>query len=248
MKKFVSIILVSINLFNCKGQNAKTTANLNQLWFGYFNQTRFNNQWGMWVDLHLRTKDDFVNNFTQSIARVGLTYYLTDVTKFTVGYAYVTNYAGDNHKNISQPEHRIWQQVQWHTRYGKTRMMQWIRLEEKFKHKILNDNALANGYNFNYKLRYNLWYEIPFTKKEITPGNLSFIVNDEIHINFGKQIINNYFDQNRFFVGLKLQTNKHDNLQFGYMNLFQQLAAGNSYKNINALRFFYFHNLDLREK
>src|SRR5205814_7789787 len=116
------------------------------------------------------------------------------------------------------------------------------------RHKILNDYALANGYSFNYKLRYNLYYEVPFSKKQTMHGGISFIVNDEVHINFGKQIINNYFDQNRFFVGLKYQTNTHDYLQAGYMNLFQQLAAANSYKDINAVRISYFQNFDFRMK
>src|SRR5918912_1150899 len=84
----------------------KQTEKLNQVWLGYFNQTRFSNKWGMWADLHLRTKEDFVSNFSQSIVRVGLTYYINDVTKFTLGYAYVTNYPGDNHKQIDQIEHR----------------------------------------------------------------------------------------------------------------------------------------------
>ena len=67
-------------------------------------------------------------------------------------------------------------------------------------------------------------------------------------ISVGKQIVYNHFDQNRFFIGLSYQPNKTDNLQFGYMNVFQQLAAGNKYKSINAARIFYFHNLDLRKK
>src|SRR5436190_23960690 len=94
----------------------KTTTSVEQLWFGYFNQTRFSNKWGMWADLHLRTKEDFFTNFSQSIIRLGLTYYLKDEVKVTVGYAYVNHFPADNHKNISQPEHRPWQQLQWHTR------------------------------------------------------------------------------------------------------------------------------------
>jgi len=43
-------------------------------------------------------------------------------------------------------------------------------------------------------------------------------------------------------------SNKHDQLQFGYMNVFQQLAAGNQYKSVSAARLLYFHNLDLRKK
>ncbi|MEO6498978.1 MAG: DUF2490 domain-containing protein [Mucilaginibacter sp.] len=242
------LVMMTGNVLFAYAQAVKSKENLQQLWFGYSTQTRFSDKWGLWIDLHLRTKDDFVNNLSQSIVRTGLTYYVNDATKLTAGYAWVNLFPGDNHKYISQPEHRLWQQIQWHTNYRNKKMMQWIRLEEKFKHKILNDSALAQGYNFNYKLRYNFWYEFPLSKKGIVPGALSFIFNDELHINFGKQIVNNYFDQNRLFVGLKYQVNPHDNLQAGYMNLFQQLAAGNRYKNINAVRVFYFHNLDLRRK
>lgn len=126
--------------------------------------------------------------------------------------------------------------------------MQWLRLEERYRHKVKNNDELADGYNFNYRLRYNFWYDVPLSKKGIVPGALSFVFNDEVHVNFGKQIVNNYFDQNRFFVGLKYQTAEHSNLQVGYMNLFQQLAAGNRYRNINAIRVFYFQNFDWRKK
>lgn len=244
---FCIVILMSGTTFTI-GQTVKNKEHLQQLWFGYFNQARFSGKWGLWFDGHLRTRDDFTTDLSQGILRVGLTYYINDVTKLTAGYAYINHYPQDAHKEISQPEHRPWQQIQWHTRYGKKRMMQWLRLEERFRHKILNDSTLADGYNFNYKMRYNLAYEIPLSKKGIVPAGLSFIANDEIHINFGKQIVNNYFDQNRFFIGVKYSTNSHDNIQAGYMNVFQQLPAGNRYKNMHALRIFYFHNPDLRRK
>ncbi|MCW3109044.1 MAG: hypothetical protein JWQ09_3550 [Segetibacter sp.] len=244
-KKLFTLVFFTLSATLLFSQVTRSTTDVQQIWLGYFNQARLTNKFGVWTDLHLRTKEDFTNNFSQSIARIGLTYYLTDNTKLTAGYAYVANYAAEGHTKITQPEHRLWQQVQWHTKYGKTRMMQWIRLEEKYRHKILNDSALADGYNFNYKLRYNLWYEIPFSQK---PTNkFSFVINDEVHINFGKQVIYNYFDQNRFFVGLKLNTNKHDNVQLGYMNQFQQLAAGNKYRNNQVIRLFYFQNLDWRK-
>jgi hypothetical protein len=242
----LGIIFIAATFALRSTAQVKQTEKLNQVWLGYLNQTRLTNKLGLWADLHLRTKEDFVNNFSQSIARVGVTYYINDVTKFTLGYAYVTNYPGDNHKNISQAEHRPWQQIQWHTKYGKKRMMQWFRLEEKYKQKILNDSTLADGYSFSWKLRYNFWYEIPLSSKGVVPKAWSFITNDEVHINFGKQIVNNYFDQNRFFLGLKYQVDDQSNIQFGYSNVFQQLAAGNKYKNINVARIFFFQNLDLR--
>jgi hypothetical protein len=242
------VLFIAIFFFAIAGNaQTKQTESIQQVWLGYFNQTRFSNKWGLWVDLHLRTKEDFFTDLSQAIVRAGLTYYLTDDVKLTAGYAYVNIYPGDNHKYVSQPEQRPWQQVQWHTKYTKLRLMQWFRLEERFRRKILNDYELADGYGFNYRLRYNLLAMFPLSKKRFQPKTLSFVVNNEVHINFGKQIVNNYFDQNRFFIGFAYHVNKPDNLQFGYMNVFQQLAAGNRYKSIQVARVFYFHNFDLRK-
>ena len=202
----------------------------------------------MWTDLHLRTKDDFFKELSQSIIRLGLTYYLSDDVKLTAGYAYVTHYPADNHENVSVPEHRPWQQLQWHTRYPKLRLMQWFRVEERWRRNVLNDDELAEGYNFNFRVRYNILSQFPLNKKRFQPGTLSLVFSNEVFVNFGKQIVNNYFDQNRFFAGFHYYVNKHDQLQFGYMNVFQQLAAGNQYKSVSAARLFYFHNLDLRKK
>ena len=127
-------------------------------------------------------------------------------------------------------------------------MMQWIRLEERYREKILNDSTLAGGFNFNWRLRYNIWYEVPLVKDGALPNSLSLIANDELHISFGKEVVYNYFDQNRFFLGLKYQFTKSSNVQAGYTNVFQQLAAGNKYRNINGARVFFFQTFDLRKK
>ncbi len=219
-----------------------------QIWLGYFNQTRFSKKWGMWTDINLRTKENLVQDFSLAMIRTGLTYYLNDDTKLTAGYAFINFFPSDNHKNISQPEHRPWQQIQWHTKYPKLKLMHWLRLEERFRRKIKNDDELADGYNFNWRVRYNILSQFPLSKKRFEPGTFSFVLADELHINMGKQIIYNYFDQNRFFAGFHYHVNKHDNLQFGYMNVFQQLASGNNFRSFHTARIFYFHNLNLQTK
>ncbi len=226
----------------------KETRNSNQLWAGYFNQTRFSKKWGMWADLHLRSKENWVDNLSQGIIRLGITYYITDNTKLTAGYAFVNHFLADNHKNISMPEHRPWQQLQWHTNYPRLRMMQWLRLEERWRRKILNVNLLAAGYNFNFRARYNMMLFFPIGRRKFEPGSFSAAVNDELHINLGKEIVNNYFDQNRFFAGINYHLPGKNILQLGYMNIFQQLAAGNKYRSIHTGRLFFFHNIDLRHK
>jgi hypothetical protein len=225
----------------------KRTQNLQQVWTGYFNQTRLSDKWGIWFDAQLRTKDDFFEDFSVCIIRPGITYYVNDALKLTAGYGYITHYPQDNFIE-SRPEHRPWQQIQWHTRYGKNRTAQYIRLEERFRSKVGPDSVMIAGNNFNFRARYNLLWQIPLTGADLKKGDFSFILNDEVHIAFGKEVVYNYFDQNRFFAGFAYHLNTRDNLQFGYLNVFQQLAAGNRYRSTHAARIFYFHNLDLRKK
>ena len=248
LKHFLLCAVFCFTLLNGKGQTIKNVQHLNEVWFAYFNQTRLSEKWGTWTDFQLRTKENFVNKFSVDIIRVGLTYYVSNTVKLTAGFAWANYFPQDNHKHVSQPERRPWQQVQWDAHYGRKRMVHWVRLEERYRRKILNDSTLAEGYYFNYRLRYNWRYELPFDKKGIEPGAVSLIINDEINVNAGKQIVYNYFDQNRFYTGLKIQVTPVSNVQFGYLNIFQQLASGNQYKIVNAIRLSWYQSFDVRKK
>ena len=226
----------------------KRTAHVQQTWAAYFNQTRFSDRWGAWLDLHLRTKEDFVNDLSTGIVRGGITYYANDRLRLTAGYAFVNFFPADDHSEISRPEHRPWQQVAWNTASPKARLGNSIRLEQRFRRKIKDADELADGYLFNYRVRYNTMLTLPLSKKAFAPNTLSVNLNNEVHINFGKQVVYNYFDQNRLFAGFAYHVNSTDYLQFGYMNLFQQLASGNNYRMTHAARVYFYQTIDLRKK
>ena len=248
MKKTLLFLLFNLVVFTVVSQNVRVVQDEEQLWTGYFNQTRLTDKWGIWLDVHFRTTEHFIKEHSKFLSRLGVMYYLNDDLKFTNAYAFINHFPEEGHANVSQPEHRIWHQLQLHTKYGKIRTMQWVRLEERFRRKIKNDNELAEGYRFDERIRYNFLLNIPLNKKGIVPKSFSAILNDEVMVNLSKNNVYNIFDQNRFFVGLAYNFNAHSNLQFGYMNVYQQLAAGNKYKNINAIRVFFFQNLDFRKK
>jgi hypothetical protein len=226
----------------------KKTTHLQQTWAGYINQTRFSERWGTWLDLHLRTKEDFVNDLSTGVIRGGITYFANDRLRFTAGYAYVHFYPADNHAEVSRPEHRPWQQVMWTMPGKKSRLVNAIRLEQRYRRKVKDADELADGYVFNHRVRYNTMLTLPLSRRAFAPKTLSVNLNNEMHINFGKQIVYNYFDQNRLFVGFAYHVNAHDFLQVGYMNLFQQLASGNNYRMTHVARIFFYHNIDLRNK
>jgi hypothetical protein len=244
----IQLSLIAILLATTVIAQPKNTSHASQTWLAYFNQTRLSNKWGLWGDFQIRTREELVSDFSTGIARVGLTYFIDDNVRLTLGYGFINNYPPNDNVKVSQPEHRPWQQVQWFTKNKRTRLMQYIRLEQRYRRRYLNNSELADSYAFNFRLRYNFFYQIPLDPQGLIPKKLSAIVNDELHINFGKQIVNNYFDQNRLFLGLNYSFDNNNNLQFGYLNTFIQTAAGNQYRNINALRVAYVHNLDLRKK
>jgi hypothetical protein len=225
----------------------KNTSHASQVWLAYFNQTRLSNKWGLWGDFQLRTREDVVGDLSTGIARVGLTYFIDDNVRLTLGYGFINNFPANDNITVSQPEHRPWQQVQWFTKNKRTRFTQYIRLEERYRKRYLSNTELADSYSFNFRVRYNILYQVPLHPDGLVPKKLSALFNDEIHINFGKQIVNNYFDQNRLFLGLNYAFDANNNLQFGYLNTFIQTAAGNQYRNINALRVAYLQNLDFRK-
>ncbi|MFW2475312.1 MAG: DUF2490 domain-containing protein [Sediminibacterium sp.] len=246
MKLSIIVAILVVCVSNVKAQ-PKTTSHASQVWLAYFNQTRLSNKWGLWGDFQIRTREDLVSHFSTGIARVGLTYFVDDNVRLTLGYGYINNYPANDNIKLSQPEHRPWQQVQWFTKNKRTRLIQYIRLEERYRKRYLSNTELDNSWAFNFRMRYNILYQIPLTADGLIPKKLSAIINDELHINFGKEIVNNYFDQNRFFLGLNYQLDANQNLQFGYLNTFIQTAGGNQYRNINALRVAFLQNLDLRK-
>jgi hypothetical protein len=251
MVNFIRKILFFLTFtfsISLSAQTSRITTDEAQLWTAYFNQSRLTNKWGLWGDFHFRTTHNFVQDPSKGIIRLGLMYYLNDDLKFTNGYAFINHFPEEGHANISMPEHRIWHQLQLHTKYGKLRTMQWVRLEERFRRKVKNDNELADGYRFDERIRYNFLLNIPLSKKGIAPKTVSAILNNELMINLSKNNVYNVFEQNRLFTGLAYNFNSHSNLQFGYMNVYQQKSSGNKFLNANSIRLFFFQNLDFRKQ
>jgi hypothetical protein len=216
-----------------------------QTWLGYFNQTRFTNRSGVWFDAHLRHTDKYVKRTSLVIGRIGYVYFVTDQTRITFGYSFANHYGYGGSPDY--PEHRPWQQIQWFEKKKGFNLMQWLRVEQRFRKRI-EDNELMNDYNFNWRLRYNFAVSIPLTGQQIIPQTPFVFINNEVHINAGSEISVNYFDQNRFFTGIGYQFSPHVQAHLGYMNVFQQLSTSGKFVNIHAIRLFVFHNIDFRNK
>jgi hypothetical protein len=223
----------------------KTKEFRQQTWTAYFNQTRLSDKWGLWTDIHFRLTDNFADRLGTSIFRIAPMYYITDQTRISAGYAYITAYNDDPVPDL--PEHRLWQQIQWFEKKKAFTTAQYFRVEERFRRTIA-DGEVSDDYTFSWRFRYNFAITIPLTRKTIEPKTPFLFLNDELHISVGKNVGNNYFDQNRLFAGVGYQFTSQLNAQIGYFYIFQQLAASNTFVHTDAIRLFVFHNLDFRNK
>lgn len=198
----------------------------------------------MWVDLHYRMTDNFVDRPFQFLFRPAVTYFIKDNLRLNVGYTLAEHFPAKGLSTI-RTEHRAWQQVWWNQKYPKLTTLQWLRLEQRFNQKVVND-VKTGDYAYTFRVRYNFSFFVPLKGKELAPKTPFVALMNEVFVNLGKNVVYNTFDQNRLFVGFGYQFNKHLNAQLGYMNVYQQEAAGNSYFSTHTIRFFVFHSLDLR--
>lgn len=214
-----------------------------QTWIGYFNQSRFTAKSGVWADMHFRWTDQFIKEKTFSIVRVGYIYYAGDQIRITAGYAYAARYSQQGVRYV--PEHRPWQQLQWLQQRKGLNVSQAFRIEQRFRGKV-EDGELSGEYIFNWRFRYNFSFTIPLKGRALKPKTPFLLFSDEIHINAGKNIIYNYFDQNRFFAGIGYQFTPQLNAHLGHLFIFQHESTPGRYLHIHALRLFVIHNLDFR--
>jgi hypothetical protein len=224
-----------------QAQPAEVEPGAPALWLGQLNQIRLSRRLGIWADLHLRAVAGDSLQATLGIVRVAPVWYVTDQARLAAGYAFLNHFPNEGHRFVHQPEHMLWAQLQWFNQYPHLRTMQWLRLEQRYRRRVLNDYELGEGYTPSSRVRYNLAVFVPVTKRKFQPGGLFLAVNDELHMNLGQP--RNYFNQNRAFAGLGVQTGPHSQLHVGYMHLFVYRSASDTYLRTHTLRIFWFLNL-----
>src|SRR5688572_8443444 len=104
---------VILNGFHAFAQSTeKHIESREQLWFGYFNQTRFSKRFGLWTDIHYRLTDNFATRPFQFMIRPAATYYIKDNLRLNIGYAWVQHFPAEG-MSTTRTEHRPWQQIWW---------------------------------------------------------------------------------------------------------------------------------------
>ncbi len=233
---FLTICLY-IQVFSQKTINYQT-----QSWTSINSTLRFTNRLGIIMDVHERRNNLFADNSFHFL-RTGVQYWMKENVTLSLAYGHLwlaPNVAG---WHSWSNENRIHEQIQMTTSVGASHMLQRLRLEQRWQQKIVADNYA--GIKFTNRFRYLIGFSIPVTK---IPHYPSFVISDEMCVQFGKEVVYNTFDQNRFFIGGKQQLTKNLSLDIGYMLVYQQKTSGILYDENSTFRLFFYYSPDMRKK
>lgn len=246
----ISVALLAITGFTAPLQAQKQVTNQSQYWVRYYGKYNLSPDYTITLEVDDRRffKNDRQANwvlprviFTRNLgagwsAGVGFTYYTSanpaDPTKPTA---------------VTVPELRPNEELSYNQKVKDLTISHRFRLEQRWTRKS-NSTELLEGYTFSQRFRYQFQLQYPLIKKETSAGALNAKISDEIFLNLGHAIVQNTFDQNRFYVALNYGISRSFQAELGYMDYFQERSSGTQYYQRNIARLTIYHSIDFYKK
>jgi hypothetical protein len=190
----------------------KTINTQYQSWFSVNSTLKVSPKWGIIADFHTR-RNHFMADNSFYFARTGVQYTIDKNLSVAAGYGHFWAYTSTKDWHTVAHENRIYQQVQFSSKWKNTSVVQRLRNEQRWQQKMVND-AYSGQLRFTDRIRYLLSLTMPVFKNKKLP---SLVLADELCLQTGKEIVYNTFDQNRFFIGIREQLRSDLAFDMGYM-------------------------------
>lgn len=233
------ILFIPVGIGNLMGQNSKEITRQNLAWTRYYNHVSIGNKWEWLLEVENR-RYIFPSAQHQFVVRNQVVYKLTDNWSFAQGFTFFRQtfpQDPDATDYYVRPELRPQQEIIYKNKFSdKFSLQHRYRLDERFFRHTDESGNLEKGYDFNFRARYQLLLRYDLIKKETKKNALAITAFDEIQFNFGKEIVNNSFDQNRFGGALIYGISKSTEIETSYMKWFQQRSSGYEYYSRNIYR------------
>jgi hypothetical protein len=243
LKKAMTLSFIIFSVLVTSAQTSRQVTHQTQAWFSVNSTAHLSSKWALLFDAHIRC-NQFLDQNNFKLLRAGVLYNIDNTISVAGGYAHEWLYPSTTGWHTISNENRVYQQLMMLSKFKKVSITQRIRNEQRWQQKITNDK-FTGSYKFTDRIRYLLSINIPVFKNDRLPElNLS----DEILLQTGKEIVNNTFDQNRFFVGIKERISKALSFDTGYMYIYQQKSTGYQYEQDNTFRLFFYYTPFLSKK
>lgn len=242
MYKFIlAYLYLQLSMLNLVSQTkSPLIVRDNMLWFGYYNSIVISPKWSINTDIQFRTKNGLSNKLL-GLIRTDVSYKFNDKFTLAIGVAHFRYFVTNE---VTRGEWRPWQELKHTTKFGRLKLIQRLRVEQRFNETVAKD-VPTNHYQFNFRFRYRFDLRYPIIKEKETGNNLYALVGNEIMFNAGGPSTYSYFDQDRLFGGLHYEINKKLSLQLLYMHYWQLSSTGSTLSSNEVIRFNIYHTITL---
>ncbi|RNI26015.1 DUF2490 domain-containing protein [Rufibacter latericius] len=239
----VCLFLFVVSASEILAQNTRRHDTNYNGWFMYFGTHKLTDKWSIHTEFQLR-RYHVVSDPQQFMPRLALVYNLSDRASLAGGYAYVHTYPyGDNPAADDFPEHRTYQQLQLKDQQGIFGLQHRFRLEQRWI-----KFAGAEEYTYLNRVRYQFKTTIPLAGPTLEDKEFYLSLYDEVFVNFGPNVTNNVFDQNRAYAAVGYRFHKDATLEVGYLHQHVAQRNGIWFESNHTLQVGLTYNLDFRKK
>lgn len=184
------------------------------VWFLLLNHYKFNDNWSVGNELHMRFDDGFKDK-QQLLIRPFINYTKNKKEIYTLGYTYINTYPyGKYPVKSNQAEHNIWEQLTLNHQSGKFNFSHRYRLEHRF---ISVYDTIAKEYNykdtkFQNRFRYRITVRYDINDKMF----LNFF--DELWVGSKNEVVQVAYDRNWIYGGVGYRINPKISIQMAYLH------------------------------
>lgn len=199
-KTIITLLVLIIPLLSFSQE--KVIDNQFNSWWTYGGTHKINENYGLHTIASFR-RNDFVNDWQQTLVRVGINRKISSNVTFGIGGDWATTWPyGEQPIGERTTEYRTYERIELKQNVNKLALKQRFNLEQRY----VNDNTL-------HRLRYRFTMSHPLSEQ------LSFVAFDEVFLHLGSRFYGKNFNQNWAYLGLKYKVGK-GSISLGYMNQF----------------------------
>jgi hypothetical protein len=219
----VSLLLLALGLSTPALAQRETFTNVAG-WIAWFNDVELSNRWSIDSDMNARRSGPY-DEVSQFLWRVSLRRNLTPNVRVALGYAGTdTHPYGDLPITFRTPEHRLFQQLQLTHATGRTQWTHRYRLEQRWGGRMELEDGEARVQNWvrTNRIRYLVRATVALQGPTLDANEWFASVGDELFMNWGANIQQNVFDQNRVLASVGRRLGSRMRAEVGYT---EQLVA-----------------------
>ena len=249
VRRLAALLLVAFPAV-AAAQSPRRSIDEYSAWLAYTGIHPISKDWRVQIEGQWRQTEGW-SQPQQRLFRTALLRVLSPTVRVGAGYAVTRTNPPEEFVVDAQPfnEHRAYQQLDLRQQTGPVLWDHRYRLEQRWGERLSTagaDRGERLGWTYTNRARYFLRTTMAPGGGAPETGESYFVAYDEVFVNFGSQVRNNVFDQNRLFVGAGHRFRPTFGMEAGYLSQIVLRGNGTDVERNHTLLIALFSEFPLR--